>query len=37
MATVLEPAVLNAEELAQRFGPIPMSRIVNPPVPGLAT
>jgi Uma2 family endonuclease len=36
MATVLEPAVWNAEELALRFGPIPMNRIVTSPAPGLA-
>jgi Uma2 family endonuclease len=37
MATVLEPAVLTAIDLAERFGPIPMDRIISPPAPGLAT
>ena len=37
MSTVLEPAVWNAEQLARRFGPIPMNRIVTSPAPGLAT
>src|SRR5262245_19041386 len=41
MATVVEPivepTVWNAVELAERFGPIPLSRIVSPPAPGLAT
>jgi Uma2 family endonuclease len=31
------PAIWNAVELAERFGPIPMNRIVTQPPPGLAT
>ncbi len=37
LATALETAVWNAEQLAERFGPIPLSRIVTSPAPGLAT
>ena len=36
-ATLLEPPVWTAVELAERFGPIPMDRIVTRPAPGLAT
>jgi Uma2 family endonuclease len=37
LEVALEPAVWNAEELAERFGPIPLNRIVTSPPPGLAT
>ena len=36
MATVLEP-IWTAVEIAERFGPIPMDRIVTRPAPGQAT
>lgn len=37
MATVLEPTVWTALDLAERFGPIPLARIRTTPAPGLAT
>jgi Uma2 family endonuclease len=37
LETQVESAIWNAEELAERFGPIPMNRIVTSPAPGLAT
>ena len=37
MTTALEPLVWTAVDLAERFGPISLDRIVTPPAPGLAT
>jgi Uma2 family endonuclease len=37
MAIALEPAIWTAVELAERFGPISLDRIVTTPAPGLAT
>jgi Uma2 family endonuclease len=37
MTTALEPLVWTAVDLAERFGPIALDRIVTPPAPGLAT
>jgi Uma2 family endonuclease len=37
MATALEPPIWTATELAERFGPIPLSRIATRPAPGHAT
>jgi Uma2 family endonuclease len=37
MTTALGPMVWTAVDLAERFGPIALDRIVTPPVPGLAT
>lgn len=37
MTTAIETSVWTAVDLAERFGPIPLDRIVSPPAPGLAT
>jgi Uma2 family endonuclease len=37
MTTALAPAVWTAVDLAERFGPIPLDRIITPPAPGMAT
>ena len=37
MATAFPPTIWTAVELAERFGPIPMDRIVTRPAPGQAT
>jgi Uma2 family endonuclease len=37
MTTTLAPAVWTAVDLAERFGPIPLDRIITPPAPGMAT
>ncbi len=37
MTTAVEPLIWTAVDLAERFGPIALDRIVSPPAPGLAT